>query len=298
MAPVLIGEFYLGSRPAISFEVYPPRDAAAREQLGRVLPRLAELEPDFFTVTYGAFGSERNQTHETVRLARELTGRPVACHLTCLGLPVAEIDALVERLDAEGVHNLIALRGDLPREFDPAAPPAGELRYANELVAHLRRLERERGLGPFGIAVGGYPEKHLEAPSFEVDLANLSRKVQAGADVILTQLFYDNADYFRFVAAARAAGITVPIVPGLMPITSARQIRVITERCGARLPEALGRRLDAAGDDPARVQEIGIEHCLAQAAELLEAGAPGLHFYVMNRAAHMERIMRALAVRG
>ncbi|MEN6627242.1 MAG: methylenetetrahydrofolate reductase [NAD(P)H] [Candidatus Sumerlaeia bacterium] len=295
-----LSQIYSQKRPVISFEVFPPRDDAAREALERVLPKLVELGPDFMTVTHGALGSERGRTLETVlHIIREF-GIDAACHLTCVGVSRAELADAIAQMAAEGIHNIVALRGDPPKG-DAAAgfvPAADGLGHANELVEHIHRVVRERGLEPFGIAVAGYPEKHPEAATLAEDILNLKRKVDAGADSVVTQLFYDNADYFKFVKAAREAGVAVPIVPGLMPITSTRQIRTITERCGARIPEGLGRRMDEAGDDADRAMEVGIAHTIAQATELLAGGAPGIHFYVMNRAAHMERIMGGLSLRS
>lgn len=286
-------------RPVISFEVYPPRDANAREALERALPRLVELAPDFFTVTHGALGSERGRTLETVSYIRQNFPVETACHLTCVGVSRAELAEAIEQIAAAGVHNIVALRGDAPKG-DAASgfqPAADGFCYANELVEHIRQIQRERDVAPFGIAVAGYPEKHPEALSGEADLLNLKRKVDAGADVVITQLFYDNADFFRFVAAAREAGIRAPIVPGLMPITSVRQIRIITEKCGARIPAELSRRMDEAGDDAERAMEVGVAHTIAQVESLIAAGAPGVHFYVMNRSAHMERIINGLSLK-
>lgn len=294
-----LAEIYRQGRPVISFEVFPPRDEAAREALYRTLPRLVELGPDFFTVTHGALGSERGRTLETVGYIQEECGIEAACHLTCVGASRAELADAIRQIAARGVRNIVALRGDPPkgeaaRGFTPAADG---FRFASELVHYIRELERAEGIGPFGVAVAGYPEKHPEAASLEADLLHLRGKVDAGADVVVTQLFYDNADYFKFVDKARQAGIAVPIVPGLMPITSVRQIRTITERCGARIPEELSRRMDEAGDDAERAMQVGVDHTIAQVKALLAGGAPGVHFYVMNRSVHMERIVGGLSLK-
>jgi methylenetetrahydrofolate reductase (NADPH) len=171
-------------------------------------------------------------------------------------------------------------------------PPEGGFRHANELVEHLRRR------GRFGIAVAGYPEKHIECADLATDLAHLKRKVDCGADIVITQLFFDNADFFRFEAMARGLGVAVPIVPGLLPIQSYKQIVRITSLCGARIPAALRSELEAAGDDEARVGEIGVRWCADQCRGLLERGVPGIHFYVLNRAEPMERIWRELGGTG
>ena len=295
---MLFHDFYAAApgSPAISFEVFPPKNAEAEVSLRSVLPRLTALRPDFMTVTYGALGSERTRTIETVCHIQDTYGIPTACHLTCVGSSRAEIDTILTRAAECSIRNIVALRGDPPKG-DAAVgfvPPADGFAYASQLVAHIRDFERRHG-ARFGIAVAGYPEKHIEAASLEADLANLRHKVDAGADIVITQLFYDNARYFDFVVAARAAGITVPIVPGLMPITSSRQIKTITERCGASLPADLAARLASAGDDAQAALAIGVDHCATQAAGLLAAGAPGIHFYVMNRSAHMEQILDRLA---
>ncbi len=284
-------EFYRDQKkPIISFEVFPPKTDQAFENLRQLLPELVALKPDYMTVTYGAFGSTRGRTLEIASLIQKEFGIPTACHLTCVGSSANEIDQILDEIHAAGVQNIVALRGDPPSGQISFTKPVDGFGNANELVAHIRA----RHDGKFGIAVAGYPEKHIEAPDMKTDLEHLARKVKAGADAVITQLFYDNADYFKFVENARALGVDTPIIPGLLPILSAKQVVRILGLCGSRLPEGLKRDLDACGDDAARAEEVGVRQCVAQARELLARGAPGIHFYVLNKSAHMIRIMREL----
>jgi methylenetetrahydrofolate reductase (NADPH) len=293
---VRFSEIYRQGRPIISFEVFPPKNEQAQERLAMVLPRLKALRPDLMTVTYGALGSARERTLEIADRIHNLYGLTTACHLSCVGSSRADLDGLLDRISAAGIVNVVALRGDPPKgeEAQGFVPPPDGYRHANELVEHIRDWQRRRGIAPLGIAVGGYPEKHIEAPDMATDLANLKRKVDAGADAVLTQLFFDNRDFFGFVERARAVGVAVPIVPGLMPIVSTKQIRVMSEMCGAKIPPSLQAALDAAGEDAAAARDVGVRHCLGQARELLTRGVPGIHFYMLNRADHMERIVAGL----
>jgi len=286
--------FAQARRPVIGFEVFPPKTDVALARLVRILPGLDALRPDYMTVTYGAFGTTRVNTLEIASHILYRYAIPSACHLTCVGSARAELDQILARYHAAGIRNLVALRGDPPQGTTDFVPPPNGCAHADELVRHIHGFTRRTGRDPFGIAVAGYPEKHLEAPDFETDLANLRRKVEAGADAIITQLFFDNAHYHRFVAAAQARGIRVPIVPGLMPILSAAQIRRVTARCATAIPPAVQAELDAAGEDETRAQEIGVRQCLAQAADLLQHGAPGIHFYVLNQFELIRRIFEKL----
>src|SRR5690606_29251103 len=272
-------------QPRISFEVFPPRTPKAEESLRSTLADLVALEPAYMTVTYGAMGSTRDKTVEIASFIRRTYDLPTACHLTCVGCSAAEIDAILDSIRAAGVENIVALRGDPPQGDETFVPPEGGFAHANELVAHIR------GRGEFGIAVAGYPEKHIEAPDLDTDLHFLKQKVAAGADVIITQLFYHNRDFFEFEERVRKLGIDCPVVPGLLPIVSSKQIRKIASMCGAKIPEELGRKLDGAGDEEDAASEVGVEWARRQAEELLERGAPGIHLYVLNRANHIRRIL-------
>lgn len=292
---MILPEFYRRAEsPVISFEVFPPQDEKGMDRLARILPRLRALGPDFMTVTYGAMGTTRGRTMEIAARIKREHGLETACHLTCVGSSRAELDEIVESIRAEGIRNIVALRGDPPEGETAFKPPADGLAHGDEIVAHIRGLQARRGWEPFGVAVAGYPETHVEAPDRPADLANLKRKVDAGGDVVITQLFYDNDGFFRFVDDVRELGIDVPIVAGLLPILSARQIRRIVGMCGATIPEQLGTRLDACGGDAKKEQAVGIEHCMGQVRELIERGVAGIHFYVLNRSSHMKQIMAGL----
>jgi methylenetetrahydrofolate reductase (NADPH) len=222
---------------------------------------------------------------ELVARIQDEIGISTMAHLSCVGSTRAELLATLDQLEAAGVENVLALGGDQPADY---TPPAGALRFANELVELIRPRSR------ICVAAACYPETHPSAASPEHDLAMLVQKVRAGVDFLITQLFFDNADYFAFVVRARAAGISIPIVPGIMPVVSAASIRRMTTLCGARIPDALGRALDAAGSDDERALEIGVEWAIAQCRELLRRGAPGLHFYTLNRSPATRRVFEQL----
>ena len=289
-------DFYADGRPAISFELFPPRTERTLAELEERLPRLIDLGPSFMTVTYGALGSTRDLTLEVASKIKLEYGMETAHHLTCVGSSRDEITGILEEIHGKGIENIVALRGDPPRGETEFTPPEDGYGHGNELVEHISRI------GGFSIAVAGYPEKHLEAPDFETDLQNLKRKVDSGAESVITQLFYDNRDFFSFVDRCRAIGIEQPIVPGLMPILNVQQIKRITDMCGASIPDDLLQQLNDAEDDEESVHQIGIVHTADQAIELLDWGVPGIHFYVLNRHFHiadiMERIQPALQRRG
>ena len=283
-------------KPIISFEIFPPKTDRGMDNLKNELSQLVTLEPDFITVTYGAMGTTRDKTLDIASLIKNHFGIESACHLTCVGATKTELDTMLQKIYDAGVRNIVALRGDPPEGEETFIQSEDGYSYGNELVEHIRNFELRTAINNyFGIAVAGYPEKHVEAPELGTDLANLKRKVEAGADVIITQLFFNNDFYFDFVKRVRDIGITVPIVPGIMPILSAKQIQRITSMCGSTIPEVLRERLDAAGDDDDKARDIGIEQCIKQSKELLARGVPGIHFYVLNKAGHMIRIMEALS---
>lgn len=280
MAPDLpISSLFAQGRPLRSLEFFPPKDDAGVEALRQTALTLKRIQPDFVSVTYGAGGSTRDRTAQVSHLLRREIGFTVMPHLTCVGHSRADLSAVADRLHAEGYRNIMTLRGDPPKGQSEFVPYQDGLRYASDLVALLK--SRHSG---FCLGVGGYPEKHPEAPSLSVDLDNLRRKVDAGAAFITTQLFFDNAVYYRFVERCRANGITIPIVPGIMPVLSLKQIKRFTEMCGASLPEKLVRRLEAAGESPEVVETIGIDWALTQIRDLLAQGTPGYHLYILNRA--------------
>jgi len=280
-----IAERFGEGAPVISFEFFPPRTDAGFDSLFRAIAELSHLSPSFVSVTWGAGGSTRRKTVELVARIQDEIRLTAMAHLSCVGSTRAELEATLDRLEASGIENVLALGGAQPADY---SPPPGALRYANELVALIRARNR------FCIGAACYPETHPTAVSPEHDLAMLVQKVRCGVDFLITQLFFDDADYTSFVARARAAGITVPIVPGIMPVVSAASIRRMTSLCGARIPEALGRALDQAGDDDERALEIGVEWATAQCRELLRRGAPGLHFYTLNRSPATRRVFEQL----
>ncbi len=275
-------------KPVISFELFPPKTEAGEAALWRHVEKLMSFSPAFITCTYGAGGSTRSRTLDIVTHVKQTWGVPVASHLTCVGASRDDLRAYLVEADRRGIDFIVALRGDPPKGDSEFRPVSGGLSHANELVAMIRDE-----FARFGIAVAGYPEKHTEAPSLEVDIANLKRKVDAGSDIVVTQLFYDNDDFFRFVRQCEEAGIGVPIVPGILPITSFAQIERITSLCGARLPEGLMDRLRSAEDAEAE-QRIGIAHAVSQVTDLLERGVSGVHFYVLNKSAATSEVLSAV----
>ncbi|HEX4132333.1 MAG TPA: methylenetetrahydrofolate reductase [NAD(P)H] [Pirellulales bacterium] len=284
-----LSAFYTPARFGLSFELFPPKTADGDAELFRHLAELMAFEPSYVTCTYGAGGSTRAKTLDVVeRVAREF-GCPVASHLTCVGATVDDLHAYLEDAQARGVQHIVALRGDPPKGETEFRAVEGGLRYANELVRLIRA-----SFPAFGIAVAGYPEKHLEASSHNVDLQNLKRKVDAGADIVITQLFYDNDDFFRFRDRCHALGIRVPIVPGVLPVTNLHQIRRITSMCGARLPTALVAALERCEQQPEDQFEVGVDFATAQVQGLIDGQAPGVHFYVLNKSPATCRVLRAV----
>jgi methylenetetrahydrofolate reductase (NADPH) len=262
---------------SFSFEFFPPKNDAGFEELYKTISTLKELQPTFVSVTYGAGGSTRRKTVDLVAKIKHEIGIESMAHLTCVGATQTEIDSVLTDIHDKGIENVLALRGDPPRGEKTFVPTAGGFKYANELVAFIKRKY------PFCLGVAGYPEGHLESPSLQQDLENLKRKVETGGEFIITQLFFDNRFYFDFVDRARQLGITVPIIPGIMPILNVGQIKRFTEMCGASIPQKLLQRLEVIQDDTEAVEACGIEHATLQCRELLGQGAPGIHFYTLNR---------------
>ena len=283
-------------KPAISFEIFPPKTANGIENLKSVLRELSTLSPDFISVTYGAMGTTRDKTIDISNYIKNQLKIETACHLTCVGADRKEIDLFLTKIMTHGIDNIVALRGDPPAGEKNFVPPPDGYTYANELVHHIRGFEKRNTKFniDFGIAIAGYPEKHLEAPNFEIDLENLKRKVDAGADIIITQLFFDNQHYYDYVKKVREVGIDIPIIPGLMPILSSKQIMKITNMCGTNFPEKLKNKLENSADNDAYAEELGIKQCIMQAKDLLENGVPGIHFYVLNKSAHIKRILSSI----
>jgi methylenetetrahydrofolate reductase (NADPH) len=274
-----ISELLSSRRTVRSLEFFPPKDDAGLDTLRQTATALKRIAPDFVSVTYGAGGTTRDRTAQASAVLKREFGFTVMPHLTCVGHSRTELAAVAVQLHGDGFRNIMTLRGDPPKGDTQFRTVADGLSHASELVTLLKARHPD-----FCLGVAGYPEKHPEAPSLEVDLTNLRRKVDAGADFITTQLFFDNSVYYRFVEKCRAAGITVPIVPGIMPVLSLKQVRRFTEMCGAHLPPQLITRLEVAAENADVVEMMGMDWALDQIRGLLANGAPGYHLYIMNRA--------------
>jgi methylenetetrahydrofolate reductase (NADPH) len=275
---VRIRDLIASNGPVFSFEFFPPKTEQGERNLFHTIDRLHELEPAFVSVTYGAGGSTREKTVELVRHIKHEIGIEAMAHLTCVGSGRDDIAVELQRLHDHGIENVLALRGDPPRDQATFVCPPNGFAFASELVAFIRAC----GL-PFSVGGACYPEGHIECPDLDQDLRHLKQKVDAGLDFAITQLFFDNRDYFAFVERAHAAGVRIPIIPGIMPITNLTQIERFTALCGARIPDALRDRLAVVRDDEHAVRAIGIDHATAQCRDLLARGAPGIHFYTLNQ---------------
>lgn len=273
----------------LSFELFPPKTEVGEAELFQHLVELMSFEPSYVTCTYGAGGSTRQKTLDIVARVHEQFGCPVASHLTCVGCTVDDLRAYLREAHGRGVENIVALRGDPPKGQLQFEAVSGGYRYAADLVQLIRDE-----FSQFGIAVAGYPETHQEALSAQADLDNLKRKVDAGADVVITQLFYSNDDFFRFRDACQRLGISVPIVPGILPVTNLAQIKRITSLCGARLPAHFQSALESCELDGDAQFEIGVDFATEQVQQLIDAGIPGIHFYVLNKSPATSRVLRAV----
>jgi len=283
-----IDEILAAERPVFSFEFFPPKTAAGEANLYAALAELGTLEPSFVSVTYGAGGSTREKTIEIVKRIREQYGLEAMAHFTCVGASVAQLHATLDEMQAAGIDNVLALRGDPPAGQERWTKTEGGLEYSRELVELIAAGY------DFAIGAACFPETHVDATSPEADLEHLAEKVRAGVDFLITQLFFDNAVYFDFIERARAAGIEVPIIPGIMPITRVGQVERMAEMCGASIPAGLRRELHARGEDPEAVLDFGVAYATLQCSELLAAGAPGIHFYTLNRSPAARAILSAL----
>jgi methylenetetrahydrofolate reductase (NADPH) len=275
-------------RPVFSFEFFPPKTDEGQQTLRNTLEVLKDDEPDYVSVTYGAGGTTRNRTVEITKTVKRDFGIEAMAHLSCVGEPRERLVEILEEIDGAGIQNVLALRGDPPRGEAAWKPHPGGLSFSVELI----RLIRER----FNFCVGAacFPEVHLDAPDRASDLRYAREKVEAGAGFLITQLFFDNEVYFDYVDEARAVGIDVPIVPGIMPITNYGQIHRFTDMCGATIPEDLDRQLTGRADDPEAVAELGVAYATLQCSDLLARGAPGVHFYTLNRSPATRSILAAL----
>lgn len=282
----------LSQRRTISFEFFPPREADGVPDVLAVVQSLRRFAPDFVSVTYGAGGGTRTFTEAITMRLRQETDLNVMAHLTCVAQSRSEVHGVLERLHQAGIANVIALRGDRPQDTPAAAPGPDEFAHATDLIKHIRHNF------DFGIAAACYPEGHTESASLAADIAYARMKQDLGAEFLITQLFYDNRFFYDLLDRAAAAGITAPIIPGVLPILSAPQIRRFTALCGAAIPPALDEQLERFADDNRAVREIGIEHATRQAEDLWANGVGGIHFYVLNRAYSVSRILRDLGIAG
>ncbi len=275
-------------RPVFSFEFFPPKTDEGRQTLEGTIEVLKDDRPDYVSVTYGAGGTTRNSTVDITKSIKQDLGIEAMAHLSCVGEPTERLAEILSDIDSAGIENVLALRGDPPRGETEWRPHPGGLSYSVELI----RLIRER----FDFCVGAacFPEVHPDAPDRESDLRYAREKVEAGASFLITQLFFDNELYFDFVEDARRAGVDVPIIPGIMPITNYGQIKRFTEMCGASIPDELNAQLDGRADDPEAVAELGVAYATLQCSDLLARGAPGIHFYTLNRSPSTRAILAAL----
>jgi len=271
----------------LSVEFFPPQTPEGAEKLRATWTKLAPLKPAFFSVTFGAGGSTQDRTYETVEEIRA-AGLPAAPHLSCIGSTKARVREILERYRAVGIHRIVALRGDLPSGM---AEP-GELRHANELVEFIRQETGDW----FRIEVAAYPEYHPQARNPREDLLNFKRKAEAGANAAITQFFYNADAYERFVAAARAEGVTIPIIPGIMPIASFSKLSRFADACGAEIPRWMRKQFESLGDDAEAIRAYGLDVVTALCERLIKAGAPGLHFYTLNQAGLTTEIVRRLGI--
>ncbi|MBV9028547.1 MAG: methylenetetrahydrofolate reductase [NAD(P)H] [Candidatus Eremiobacteraeota bacterium] len=274
-------------RPFFSFEFFPPRDDAGSRQLFATIAALAPLRPSFVSITYGAGGSTRTRTVALAKQIQQEIGLTVVAHVTCIGADRSELRGLFDDLARSGIENVLALRGD-PPAGTPFVASAGGYAHANELIAMLRRNY------DFCVGAACYPEKHPEAATFDDDIDHLKTKADAGADFLVSQLFFDNERFLRFTRRAQAAGIELPILPGLMPITNFGQIQRFVAMCGATIPPKLRVEMEARKDDTKSVEDLGVAFASMQALELLHAGVPGIHFYTLNRSPATRAIVSAL----
>jgi methylenetetrahydrofolate reductase (NADPH) len=282
----------LKEKRTISFEFYPPKTSEGIPAVLRAIHELKVFRPDFISITYGAGGTTRVFTEEITVQVKRQAELEVMAHLTCAAQTKEEVHGVLMRLDQAGVENVIALRGDPPRGQSSFVPAQDGFSHATELIEHVRRYFQ------FGIAGACYPEGHPESPDLWTDIKYARLKADAGANFLITQLFYDNNDFFAFVDRAQEVGIDIPILAGVLPILNAAQIRRFTTLCGAKIPPALDKQLEKFADDDAAVRELGVEYATEQVRELWENGVAGIHFYVLNRSYSISQILRNLGLPG
>ncbi len=284
-----LAEIYKTNPFVLSFELFPPKTDKGMDLLVENVRQLLEFQPHFITCTYGAGGSTRDKTLDTLAHVQALSDIPVASHLTCVNATIDDLKSYLAKATAQGIKNIVAIRGDAPEGEASFQTTEGGLSYGKDLVKLIRSEYPD-----FGIAVGGYPETHPEAVSPDADLRHLKEKVDCGADLIVTQLFYNNEVFLRFRDRCTSAGIDVPIVPGLLPVTNFNQVKRITALCGATLPNDFLHALENCGDDAEAQFKVGVEQATQQASDLIAHGVPGIHFYVLNKSRATSEVLRSL----
>lgn len=289
-----IADLYSRQKHTFSFEFFPPKTEETETKLFETIARLKQLKPSFCSVTYGAMGTTRGNTLRIVLRIKKEAGLEAAHHLTCVGHDRNEMEAILNQIQQEGIENIVALRGDPPKGETEFKPVPNGLKYGSELVGFIRN--HPKFSKAFSLAVAGYPEGHQECPDKNQDLKYLKEKVDQGADVVITQLFFDNRDFFDFVERSRKIGIKIPIVAGIMPVSNGPQIKRIASMCGAAIPKKLAEAIEKFGDDAASIEQFGIEYATEQCRELLKQGIPGIHFYTLNKSGPTEQIYRNLGL--
>ncbi|MEJ7656277.1 MAG: methylenetetrahydrofolate reductase [NAD(P)H] [Thermoleophilaceae bacterium] len=283
-----IDEILEERRPCFSFEFFPPKTDEGTESLFETVSELQHDDPAFVSVTYGALGSTRDRTLNIVKRIKQETSIEAMAHFTCVGATTEELRSTLDEMREIGIDNVLALRGDPPQGETEWRQTEGGLKYSTELI------ELVRGQYPFAVGAASFPEVHPEAVDLEHDLRFLKEKVEAGATFLITQLFFDNDHYFSFVEAARERGIDVPIIPGIIPVTNFKQLKRITGMCGASIPADFERELAEREDDADAVKDLGVSYATLQCADLLSRGAPGIHFYTLNKSPATRAILAAL----
>ncbi|MGV7221204.1 MAG: methylenetetrahydrofolate reductase [NAD(P)H] [Nitrospinales bacterium] len=283
-----INEILKNKQNSFSFEFFPPKSPEGFTRLFDTIENLKGCEPSFVSVTFGAGGSTRTKTIDLVGRIKTEIGLESMAHLTCVGSSEEDIDSFLDELVSSGIENVLALRGDPPEGYDKFVKPENGFEFANELVAHIKNKY------DLCVGVAGYPEGHVECSDKKKDLENLKKKVDAGADFIITQLFFDNNVYFDFVDKVQSIGINIPIIPGIMPILNLNQVKRFTKMCGASIPPVLLQNLEGIKDDELKVKETGLAHAKKQCEDLLNQGAPGIHFYTLNKSTATMRILEHL----
>jgi len=288
-----ISDFYKNQNHTFSFEFFPPKNEAGEAALEGAIHKLKDLNPSFVSVTYGAMGTTRDNTLKIVSKIKNEIGIEAASHLTCVAHTPQEIEELLGMLQENNIENIVALRGDRPQDAQNSLG-SEQLKHGSDLVKLIRQHPDYKD--KFSLAVAGYPECHMECRDKVKDLEHLKMKVDAGADVIITQLFFMNESFFDFTERARKAGISIPIIPGIMPVTNGNQIQKFSAMCGTIIPEEMRKKIESLGEDTEEVTAYGIDFATKQCQELLDAGTPGIHFYTLNKSHATRSIYQNLSL--